>query len=510
MTEQWKQIPEFLDYECSNMGKIKNIKTNKLLKLTPHSGGYIRITIKNEKYTKQFAVHRIVALTWIENSENKPSVDHINRIRNDNRVENLRWATHKEQSNNKTKTKPNMALKSIWKCDTITKEKLKFYESSVDAAKEIYKDTIDVEKMSHNIREAARNDTRSYQYYWKYEDLNIENKENEIWKNIEETKYKVSNYGRIINKQNIILKCHKCKTGYIVFGMGKRLKYLHTMVANAFLEKKPNTTIVNHKDGNKSNNHVDNLEWVTVSENNIHAIETGLKKSIRKIAQYDSENKLIKIYISATEAAKELNVDNSTILNACNNNYKSKFGYNLKFYEDSGNESIDMINNLKSIDIKNNNDIIINKSKISVKKIAQYDSDGKLIKIYKSSREAAKALNNDCTSILRICKGINKSKFGYNLKFYEENETKSNDIDNKLKSIEVKNTTTNKSKQLVKKIAQFDSENKLIKLFKSASEAGKELNMDNSSILRICKGIHKSKFGYNLKFYQENDIPVTE
>ena len=62
----------------------------------------------------------------------------------------------------------------------------------------------------------------------------------------------------------------------------------------------------------------------------------------------------------------------------------------------------------------------------------------------------------------------------------------------------------------MKKIAQFDSENKLIKLFKSASEAGKELNMDNSSILRICKGIHKSKFGYNLKFYQENDIPVTE
>ncbi|AYV76739.1 MAG: HNH endonuclease [Terrestrivirus sp.] len=512
MTEIWKSVVEFPDYECSNLGHIKNIKTNKLLKLIPRNTGYVYVTLKNEKSVKSFFVHRIIALTWIENPENKSTVDHINRIRSDNRVENLRWATNIEQAKNQTKPLLINSARGVWKCNSITKEKIKLFRSNTDAAKNIFQNITDIKKVAINIGEAARNGTRAYEYYWKYDDAEIENKDDEIWKNIEETSYKVSNYGRIIGKRNNILKCWLCSEGYICFGLGKKSKRVHIMVANAFLEKKPNATIVNHKDGNKSNNHIDNLEWVTVLENNVHAIETGLRKSIRKIAQYDSENKLIKIYNSATDAGKALNVDHSTILNVCNNKHKSKFDYNLKFYKDTGNESMDTINNLKSIDIKENNDIIINKSKISVKKIAQYDSDGKLIKIYKSSREAAKALNNDSTCILRICKGINKSKFGYKLKFYEEAESKSNNIDDKLKSnkIDDNEVTIDKLKWSIKKIAQYDSNNKIIKIYRSAREAGKELNIDNSTILRICKGIYKSKAGYNLKFYQENDIPITE
>ena len=60
------------------------------------SNGYKVVTISYKRYS----VHRLVAQTFIPNPENKPAVDHINRIRDDNRVENLRWATSKENNNN--------------------------------------------------------------------------------------------------------------------------------------------------------------------------------------------------------------------------------------------------------------------------------------------------------------------------------------------------------------------------------------------------------------------------
>lgn len=60
------------------------------------ASGYYRINI----YGKSYSVHRIVAETFIKNPENKPTVDHINRIRTDNRACNLRWANHSEQREN--------------------------------------------------------------------------------------------------------------------------------------------------------------------------------------------------------------------------------------------------------------------------------------------------------------------------------------------------------------------------------------------------------------------------
>ena len=65
-------------------------------------GGYYQIRLDNKtKY-----VHRIVAETFIPNPDNKPFIDHINRIRTDNRVENLRWVTSKENNNNRKDNRP--------------------------------------------------------------------------------------------------------------------------------------------------------------------------------------------------------------------------------------------------------------------------------------------------------------------------------------------------------------------------------------------------------------------
>ena len=68
--------------------------------------------------------------------------------------------------------------------------------------------------------------------------------------------------------------------------------YIHRIVASEFIDNPENKRTVNHKDGNKSNNHIDNLEWATYSENSKHAWETGLRKSnplvsLKKKQAYD-------------------------------------------------------------------------------------------------------------------------------------------------------------------------------------------------------------------------------
>ena len=108
----------------------------------------------------------------------------------------------------------------------------------------------------------------------------------EIWKIIPSTngKYEASNYGRIKNaKTQKILKLQENVNGYyclalhIVPTIQSNVR-VHRLVAEAFLGECPKGYVVNHKDGNKHNNNITNLEYVTPSENNYHAIRNGLRK----------------------------------------------------------------------------------------------------------------------------------------------------------------------------------------------------------------------------------------
>lgn len=112
------------------------------------------------------------------------------------------------------------------------------------------------------------------------------NLENEKWKDIigYEGYYQVSNHGRVkslsrYKRSERIRKFFKSKTGYLSVNLRKdniaNTFYVHRLVAMHFLNGDFNLT-VNHKDGNKQNNHVDNLEWCTKGENNSHAHRIGL------------------------------------------------------------------------------------------------------------------------------------------------------------------------------------------------------------------------------------------
>ena len=103
MSEIWRNIIGYEDnYEVSSHGRVRNKKTNqRILKQWINCGGYSMITLTKNKKKKHFSIHRLVALLFIKNQENKTTVDHIDRNKLNNNVENLRWATRFEQTENR-------------------------------------------------------------------------------------------------------------------------------------------------------------------------------------------------------------------------------------------------------------------------------------------------------------------------------------------------------------------------------------------------------------------------
>lgn len=173
--------------------------------------------------------------------------------------------------------------------------------------------------------------------------------EKEIWKDVVgyEGLYQISNLGNLKSLEKIIhqrKRAYKAKekimkpniltTGYYYANLYKNgvvKKYvLHRLVANAFLPNLLNKPEVNHIDGNKLNNCVSNLEWVTNKENVIHAIKTGLKK-------YDTQSTKIKqirngvvinVYNSIHEAGRKTKINSGNISSVINGRRKKAGGYN--------------------------------------------------------------------------------------------------------------------------------------------------------------------------------------
>lgn len=101
--EIWKDVVGYEGlYQVSNLGRVKSfnykhLKKTKILKQQLKHQGYLELLLTKDKISRYIGVHRLVAMAFISNPNNKPQVDHINTIRHDNRVENLRWATQSEQ-----------------------------------------------------------------------------------------------------------------------------------------------------------------------------------------------------------------------------------------------------------------------------------------------------------------------------------------------------------------------------------------------------------------------------
>ena len=95
--EIWKPsvVAGFL---VSNRGRIKSSRSGRIMKLDKEEKGYIRFSVRVCGQFKHFAVHRLVALAFIPNPLKKPQVDHIDGNKNNNKADNLRWCTNKENA----------------------------------------------------------------------------------------------------------------------------------------------------------------------------------------------------------------------------------------------------------------------------------------------------------------------------------------------------------------------------------------------------------------------------
>jgi hypothetical protein len=114
--EEFKIIQEFENYSVSNLGCVKNDKTNIILKpYTTKGYNAVKLNRKNKQYT--LYIHRLVASAFIPNPDNKLYVDHIDNNRQNNNINNLRWCTHQEnQQNQKIKINNTSGYKGVYYC----------------------------------------------------------------------------------------------------------------------------------------------------------------------------------------------------------------------------------------------------------------------------------------------------------------------------------------------------------------------------------------------------------
>ena len=172
---------------------------------------------------------------------------------------------------------------------------------------------------------------------------------NEIWKPIKgyEGLYEVSNFGNVRSlKRNTtegkVLKQGWHTRGYSNVSLSKgnnhKTRSIHRLVAETFIPNPNNLPEVNHKDGNKKNNCVENLEWVTRIENVLHSMETGLKKPIfnnplrsKAVNQYSLDGILLQTYPSTGEAERQTGVRHGNISKCCNRQTPTAGGYKWKY-----------------------------------------------------------------------------------------------------------------------------------------------------------------------------------
>lgn len=191
MEEIWKDIDGYEGlYQVSNLGRVKSLERKdkygrifkeKVKELQIDKDGYFRTSLWKGKNGSLKQVHRLVAIAFIPNLENKPIVNHIDGNKQNNNVENLEWCTNSEndlhayklglRTVNKTGTgkfgKLNGASKPVYMLDKNTEEIIKKFNSLADAARFLGRNA---NNMSHIAQQVRGKRKTAYGYKWRYAD----------------------------------------------------------------------------------------------------------------------------------------------------------------------------------------------------------------------------------------------------------------------------------------------------------------------------------------------------
>jgi hypothetical protein len=328
-------------YEVSERGEVRNINTKKPLKLSDFEGCK-RAALYVDKKIKSVMVHKLVAEAFLPNPENKQRTYHKDGNKSNNNVDNL------------TRKMPKRARKEI--------------------LPKTPAEQVDITTMT--------------------------------LKEIEEfPDYMVSECGKIYSKlTKSFLDTSILRGGYesVRFRIKRNPanRFVHRIVAQGFVENPNNYKQVNHKDGNKRNNSYVNLEWVTQSQNQRHAVRNGLKPTKGGVEQYNLKGELVATHLSLRDAALSVGIDKAAISRCCRGAQRSCGSFIWKYGTEDESHSVSLTR---------------------TKCVEQYTLSGDFVTCFQTLKSAADEIGCDYSTIAKCCRGKRKSCGGYTWKYRDEN-----------------------------------------------------------------------------------------
>ena len=278
-------------------------------------------------------------------------------------------------------------------------------------------------------------------------------------KKICDLNYEIYDNGDVINlKTGKKLKGSISEHGYLYYRLSKDNKkslfYAHRLVAEYFIDNPNNYPVVNHKDGDKLNNNVTNLEWASYSENTTHAHKNNLIKPVREREYYTEDlpeeiwKKIPDYHYSVSSLGRVRNDDTLLLLKP-----SLTCGYYKVRLSKDGKTTDWLIHRLvysvfSEIDI------------LPKEKVVDHIDGNKLNNSYKNLR------------LTTLSENVNSALY---------------------------NTKTNSS---CKKVEQLTLTDEHIKYFDSAAQAARELKLDSSTISKVCRGVNKSHGGFHFRYIE--------
>jgi hypothetical protein len=316
--EEWRPIgADYPGYCASTAGRIKGLK-GKIFNRKPNKAGYIACNVINNKgKTVGRQVHVLVAMAFVPNPECKPIVNHINSIRHDNRVENLEWATHYENSGpmNLNKLRGDNRRRVIQY--SLSGQPIQVWESVTQAARSVDSEVTYVSQACLDIMSSYRG------YQWRYYEDMIQQPDGEEWRSIvyNGRELGVSNLGRVRTSRGQIIG-HETHYGYMSIKFDGIHVSIHRLVCLAWKPiENAELFYVNHIDNNGKNNRLENLEWVTAFGNRDHYCKNflirGNSNQGRPVEQLSRDGEVIAIFGSAKEAFEKTGVQCTNITKVC-------------------------------------------------------------------------------------------------------------------------------------------------------------------------------------------------